>query len=189
MKSDMRTAAVALWRRLDTVGTDVARLSRRGTGWLLAGTAVFLHDKKPARLNYDLELNPDWTTSRGIIRGFLGENPVEQTIVRDADGWSMNGTKVPGLEHLHDLDLGFTPATNLPYLRRANLNIGEAIDRAVAWWEPGVATLQSLPQHYRRRDEQAYWYESPTVSYEAILEFSDNGFARNYPGLWVMESE
>lgn len=189
MESDTNNAAVALWRRLDTVGTDAARLSRNGAGWLLAGSAVFLHDKKPARLNYDVELNPDWTTSRGTIRGFIGGDPVDQTILRDAGGWSMNGSKVPGLAHLHDLDLGFTPATNLPYLRRANLAMGEAIDRAVAWWEPGVATLQNLPQHYQRHDELTYWYESPTVSYEAVLEFSANGFARNYPQLWVMESE
>jgi hypothetical protein len=168
---------------------DAACLSRQGEGWLLAGTAVCLHDKKSARLQYAVDLNSDWTPSRGTIRGFLGDNPVDQTFRRDAAGWSMNGVKVPGLEHLHDLDLGFTPATNLPYLRRANLTIGEAIDRAVAWWEPGVATLQDLPQHYRRRDEQTYWYESPTVQYEAVLEFSPNGFARNYPGLWVMESE
>src|SRR5688572_28768145 len=128
MKSNTTIEAAALWRRLDTAGTDAARLFRNEAGWRLAGTAVFLHEKQPARLDYDVDLNPDWTTSRGVIRGFFGGNTVDQTILRDAAGWSMNGARVPGLEHLEDLDLGFTPATNVPYLRRANLEIGEATD-------------------------------------------------------------
>ncbi len=181
--------AAALWRRLDTVGTDAARLFRNGPGWRLAGTAVFLHEKEPARLDYELDLDPDWSTTRGVIRGFLGRRTVDQTILRDAAGWSMNGVRVAGLEHLKDLDLGFTPATNLPYLRRAHLAIGEAIDRAVAWWEPGAATLIELPQHYRRRDEHTFWYESPTGPYKAELELAASGFVRNYPQLWVLESE
>jgi uncharacterized protein len=189
MNSDPTIEADALWRRLDTVGTDAARLFRDRAGWELAGTAVFLHEKKPARLEYLVELNPDWTTSRGVVRGFVGRTVVDQIFVRDATGWRMNGVKVTGLEHVMDLDLGFTPATNLPYLRRANLKIGESIDRAVAWWEPGALTLQNLPQHYQRRDERTYWYSSPTGPYEAVLEFAANGFARNYPQLWVLESE
>jgi hypothetical protein len=189
MKTHAKIEAAALWRRLDTIGTDVALLIRRSAGWRLAGTAMFVHEKKPARLDYEVDLNANWTTSQGVIRGFLGSTLVDQTILRDASGWSMNGQRVPGLEHLDDLDLGFTPATNLPYLRRANLGVGEAIDRAVAWWEPGVATLQELPQHYQRRDQRTYWYESPTGPYQAVLEFAANGFARIYPQLWVMESE
>jgi uncharacterized protein len=189
MPTTMRLEATALWRRLDTIGTDAARLFRNQSGWQLQGTAVFLHEKQPARLDYELDLHADWTTARGVVRGFLGADAVEQIFERDATGWSMNGNRLAGLEHLKDLDLGFTPATNLQYLRRANLKIGESIDRPVAWWEPGTSTLVDLPQRYQRRDERAYWYESPTVNYEALLEFAANGFARNYPQLWVLESE
>lgn len=189
MKNTMTIEASALWRRLDTVGTDAARLFRQPAGWRLAGTAIFLHEKKPARLDYDVDLNSDWSTARGVVRGFLGGEAVEQTFLREADGWRMNGTQLPGLEHLKDLDLGFTPATNLPYLRRANLRVGEKIDRAVAWWEPGTAALVELPQRYHRRDERTYWYESPMGPYEALLEFAPSGFARSYPQLWVLESD
>ena len=185
-----KSEASALWRRLDTVGTDAARLFRNSTGWRLEGTAVFLHEKAPARLDYELDLNVDWTTARGVVRGFLGGNAVDQNFVRDdTAGWSMNGKNLPGFEHLKDLDLGFTPATNLQYLRRANLDVGEKIDRAVAWWEPGTDKLVDLPQRYHRRSELTYWYESPQGGYEAMLEFAPSGFARSYPGLWVLESE
>ncbi|HTO04916.1 MAG TPA: putative glycolipid-binding domain-containing protein [Opitutus sp.] len=181
--------ASAFWRRLDTSGSDAARLYQTKTGWRLAGTAVFLQDKAPARLDYTLDLGADWTTERGVITGFVGGTIIDLMIVRDAASWSMNGTKTEGLEHLKDLDLGFTPATNLPQVRRANLRVGESIDFAVAWWEPGTATLVELPQHYRRRSERTYWYESPSGPYRAELEIASNVFVRSYPGLWVLESD
>ena len=180
--------ASAFWRRLDTSGSDTARLWQTTSGWRLTGTAVFLEARKPARLDYTLELGADWTTREGTISGFVGESTIDLTIVRDATGWSFNGLPAAGVEHLKDLDLGFTPATNLPQVRRANLTIGESIDLTVAWWEPGAATLVALPQHYRRRAERTYWYESPTGPYREELEFAANGFVRSYPGLWVLES-
>jgi uncharacterized protein len=185
---DSTVEAVALWRRLDTLGTDAARLTRHTGGWTLFGTAVFLPDKQPARLDYEVELHIDWSTSRGVVRGFIGATAIDQTFVRYAAGWSVNGERVAGLDDVQGLDLGFTPATNLPFLRRANLKVGDAIDRAVAWWEPGASTLQLLPQQYRRRDELSYWYRSPMGPYEAVLEFAPNGFARVYPQLWALES-
>ena len=181
--------ASAFWRRLDTTGSDAARLYQSRTGWRLAGTAVFLKDKAPARLDYALDLGTDWTTERGVITGYVGGTIIDLTIVRDAAGWSMNGRRAAGFEHVKDLDLGFTPATNLPQLRRAALQIGESVDFGVAWWEPGAAMLVELPQHYRRRSERTYWYESPSVAYRAELEIAPNGFVRSYPDLWVIESE
>jgi hypothetical protein len=155
----------------------------------LVGTAVFLQEKEPARLDYALDLGADWTTERGVITGFIGATAIDQTFIRDATGWSMTGIRIAGLEHLKDLDFGFTPATNLPQVRRANLKLGEAIDFDVAWWEPGATTLVKLPQHYRRRGEHTYWYESPSGPYQEELELAPNGFVRSYPRLWVLESE
>jgi hypothetical protein len=37
---------------------------------------------------------------------------------------------------------------------------------------------------YERRSETSYWYEAPTVPYQASLEIAPNGFVRSYPGLW-----
>ena len=186
---DAALKAAAFWRRLDTSGSDAAHLYQTRTGWRLAGTAVFLQDKEPARLDYTLELRANWTTERGVISGFVGGTMIDLTMVRDAAGWSINGTKKASLDHLQDLDLGFTPATNLPQLQCANLRIGEAADFAVAWWEPGTSELVELPQHYRRRSECIYWYESPSVHYSEELEVAPNGFIRSYPGLWVLESD
>jgi uncharacterized protein len=45
-------------------------------------------------------------------------------------------------------------------------------------------SLIELPQRYERRGEASYWYEAPTVPYQALLEIAPNGFVRSYPDLW-----
>jgi uncharacterized protein len=178
----------ALWRRLDAPGHDAASLSSRAGGWRLQGTGVFAHEGLPACFNYELDLADDWATVRARILGFIERQRIDATIVREGRGWLFNGSRVAGLESLVDLDLAFTPATNLQHLRRTALQIGEEAEIPVAWLQPGAATLIELPQRYKRLDEYRYWYRAPSVSYEAILELAPNGFVRSYPGLWQLEA-
>jgi hypothetical protein len=176
--------AFALWRRLDTPGHDAALLSRTAAGWSLRGTAVFEHDGGPACLGYLVELDPGWRTRRGSVEGFLSGRPVRALVERDARGWTLDGTAVPGLEHLIDLDFGFTPATNLQQLRRAGLRIGGSVDLPVAWIDVELGALVELPQRYERIGPHEYAYDAPTVPYSATLEIAPNGFALTYPRFW-----
>jgi hypothetical protein len=96
----------------------------------------------------------------------------------------VNGAAVPGLEAYVDLDLGFTPATNLTQLRRVALAPGESAEVPVAWIDAPDGVLQALPQRYERRSATTYWYESPTAGYAELLELAPGGFVRRYPGLW-----
>jgi hypothetical protein len=178
----------ALWRRLDAPGHDAASLSRRADGWSLQGTAVFEHDGQPACASYELNLANSWATVRARVLGFVADERIDATIVRDDLGWLFNGSRVSGLETLVDLDLAFTPATNLQHLRRTALRIGEEAEIPVAWLQLGTGTLIELPQHYKRLDEHRYWYRASSVSYEAILELAPNGFVRSYPDLWQIEA-
>ncbi len=177
-----------LWRRLDVPGHDAARLAATGGGWLLTGAAVFLHERGPASLTYAVRLDAAWATVSGRIRGFLGEGEVDHAIERTGGGWLLDGKLQPGLAHLVDLDLGFTPATNLQQLRRVGLGVGGTVETPVAWFDPGESALRELPQTYRRCDETRYEYEAPTVPYRGVLEMAASGFVRIYPQLWVMEA-
>lgn len=179
----------AIWRRLDTPGHDAARLSRVDTGWQLDGTAVFVDADGPARLHYTLELAPTWETRSATVRGFLGSTTVQVEITRDAEGWTFNGARI-GLAHLVDLDLGFTPATNLQHLRRVGLRPGQEADIDVAWLDDKARAISELPQHYRREGPSTYRYDSPTTGYHEVLEMSPtSGFVRVYPGLWELERD
>jgi hypothetical protein len=91
---------------------------------------------------------------------------------------------VPNLGACPDLDFGFTPATNLPPLRRLALEVGQAAAAPAAWLDVAAEMLTLLPQRYGRRTEALYWYESPSVAYAVLLEVTPEGFVRRYPGLW-----
>ena len=180
--------AYAFWRRLDTPGHDACRLEQLPAGWQLEGTAVFLHEGAPSRLTYRVACDTTWATRHGHVHGWLGDQTVDWTSLRTRHGsWTLNGNAVPGLETFVDLDLSFTPATNLQQLQRVKLADGESADVPVTWLDPTAGTLSELPQRYERRGESAYWYESPSAGYSGLLELAANGFVRTYPGLWEMQ--
>jgi len=174
----------AAWIRLDRPGRDAALLELNDGGWLLRGAAALDHEGGSAAVAYQVEVDARWETRRGVISGFLGDQTVRHEIRRDDAGWRLNGLRVEGLEHLVDLDYGFTPATNVLQLSRIALKPGQRADVPVAWFDLDSASLIELPQSYERRSETSYWYEAPTVPYRALLELAPNGFLRSYPGLW-----
>ena len=181
--------AAILWRRLDTPGHDACRLEGDETGWRLDGAAVFQHEGAPARLAYRVACDGMWRTRDGHVRGWVGRREMDVRIVRAADGaWSINGRVVQGLEPCVDLDLGFTPATNLLSIRRLALTDGQAAAVPVAWLDVMADTLEVLPQRYERRTPTTYWYESPTAGYTALLETTPAGFVSRYPDLWETDA-
>lgn len=180
----MSVSASASWRRLDAPGRDVCHLEQNDIGWRLEGTAEFAHEAGPALISYAVQCDMRWQTVSGEVSGSVGERKVEALIGRNGKDWTLNGAVVPGLEHLVDLDFGFTPATNLQQLRRVSIVADEAMYLPVVWYDIDECTLTQLPQMYERRSLRTFWYQSPTVGYEALLELEPNGFIRRYPGLW-----
>jgi hypothetical protein len=174
----------AAWIRLDRPGCDAALLLPGSDGWLLRGAAAFDHDGGSAAVAYQVEVDARWETKRGVISGLLGEQTIQHEIRRDDQGWTLNGGAVQGLEHLVDLDYGFTPGTNVLQLSRLALKPGQRAEVPVVWFDLDSASLVELPQTYERRAEASYWYEAPTVPYRALLEIAPNGFVQSYPGLW-----
>jgi hypothetical protein len=184
------TRASILWGRLDTPGHDACDLRASERGCKLAGSAVFVHAGRPARLDYSVTCDRSWHTQRGELRGSIGTESVDFTITRSADGlWAHNGAVVRGLEACVDLDLGFSPATNLLQLRRLALPVGSAADAPAAWFDVSSGRLELLFQRYERRSKSTYWYEAPRFNYAALLEVNAVGFVRRYPGLWEVQAE
>jgi hypothetical protein len=179
--------ASMLWRRLDTPGRDACRLEKTPSGWTLRGAAVFRMAGEAANLSYSVDCDGDWKTVSGRIAGAVGGRAVDDLIVRENGGWRLNGDPTPGLESLDDLDLSFTPATNVLQLRRVELPTGRPIRLPAAWFDPETRRLSELQQIYERRDALSVYYRAPGVGYEGLLELAPNGFIRLYPGLWEAE--
>lgn len=177
----------AIWRRLDLPGHDAARLTSHASGYHLEGTAIFRNPDGPACLHYAVDVDGDWKATRGRVQGFLGDREISYSISREADGWHVDGVAIPGLDHLCDLDYGFTPATNLLQLQRAGPQGRMKFELPAAWFDVETGTLTELPQTYQLIAENTYRYTAPSVPYEAILELAANGFVKTYPQLWTME--
>lgn len=177
-----------LWRRLDAPGHDACRVEAAASGWTLSGSAVFLHNGTPAQLLYFVSGDDDWRSRRGRVQGFVGPQLVDLAIERAIDGrWTVDGRAIPGLEDCVHLDFGFTPATNFPQLRQLALADGQAAALDVAWIDVPPSALQRLHQRYERRGDLAYWYESPSAGYAALVEVTPAGLIRRYPSLWEVE--
>jgi len=182
------TIASAVWRRLDVPGHDACRLRPSNYGWRIEGTAIYVEGAQPVTLHYALELDAGWRSLRGEVHGWRGARAVSFSMTRLTDGeWSLNGVGVPGLRGCEDLDYSFTPATNLPQLRRIDLPEGAAAEVPAAWFDVETGSLSVLPQRYERRSLGTYWYESISARYAALLEVSGSGFCTEYPGLWTAE--
>lgn len=116
----------------------------------------------------------------------MGSRSVQIEIRRGDNGeWSLDGDPLADLARLVDLDLGFTPATNLIAIRRLGLRIGDASEAPAAWLDVKAGRVDMLAQRYERRSESGYWYQAPIVGYQALLEVNASGFVRHYPGLWT----
>jgi len=174
----------AAWIRLDRPGRDAALLRPIDGGCLLQGAAAFDYEGGSAAVAYQVEAGAGRETRRGTISALVGDEAVRHEIERDDRGWRLDGVAIEGLAHLVDLDFGFTPATNALQLARIALKVGQKAEVPVAWFDLDCASLIELPQSYERRNEASYWYEAPTVPYQAMLEIAPNGFVQSYPGLW-----
>jgi hypothetical protein len=184
------TVASILWNRLDTPGHDACRLIEKHGGWELEGTAVFDKGGTPARLDYSVACDASWRTRWGRVRGWIGPRALDLYIARTAPGaWTLNGDEVLPSMDCVDLDLGFTPATNLIALRRLDLPVGQRTTTFTAWLDDETFKLEVIEQIYRRQAGGTYAYESPRFKYAAVLEVDATGFVRRYPTLWDAVTE
>jgi len=178
-----------LWRRLDQPGHESARLFFQDSLWHLTGTAVFTHHQQPCRLDYLVVCNSEWQTWSGRVTGWVGNETVEIALSADsARGWRLNGTECPAVAGCVDLDLGFSPSTNLLPIRRLGLTVGQEAKVQAAWLGFPSFTLEPLDQLYHRIDVATYRYESAGGRFVTELQVNDAGFVTDYPNFWALEA-
>lgn len=104
-----------------------------------------------------------------------------------AGSWRLNGSAAPAVTSCIDIDLAFSPSTNLLPLRRLNLAVGASASVRAAWLTFPVLALEPLEQRYERWDRDTYRYESNGGAFTAVLRTNKAGFVVDYPGLWRLE--
>ncbi len=191
-----------IWRRIDVPGLEHFQLWDTAAGPRLTGTVILAQDGVPVRLKYAVACAPDWT-SRGVhvaLAQGAGTRHVKLTADAGQRWWRTveevprSGDRalrqppppaeMPEVAGCFDLDLAFTPATNILPLRRLALAPGASRDLTAVWLRfPGLA-VEPLPQRYTLLGERLLRYESRDGSFTADLEVDELGLVVRYPPLW-----
>jgi hypothetical protein len=154
--------------------------------------AVFHDAGSPTALHYRVRCDAEWRTTEATIDGWHGARTVELRVRRARAGsWTLNGVPCPAVAGCIDLDLSFTPATNLLPLRRLDLPVGQAAEVRSAWLEWPAAVLTPLVQRYRRRSVTEYDYEADlpgAAKFVGVLRVEPPGWVLDYSGLWKAEA-
>jgi hypothetical protein len=155
----------------------------------LRGSAVFLHAGHACRLDYEVVCDAGWHTRSGRISGWVGDESIEIEISVDSAGrWRFNGRECLEVAGCIDLDLNFSPSTNLLPIRRLDLAIGQEAPVRAAWLRFPSFSLEPLDQLYRRMGNSYYRYESAGGEFTAALEVDASGLITRYPGFAEPES-
>jgi hypothetical protein len=178
------------WRRLDVPGREEALVERTATGWRLTGRLEAVEADVDARLEYVIDCEADWRTRVALVTGSTSGAPVLFQLAADGQGhWTLDGAALPEVEGALDIDLGFTPATNLLPIRRLDLAVGERADVLTAWLRFPELRLEALAQSYQREAPQVFRYDALVDGepFHARLETDALGRVLRYEGLWEAE--
>jgi hypothetical protein len=151
--------------------------------------ALFQHEQQACQLDYAVVCDEQWLTKTAWVKGWVGEKTIDiEVTVDDPATWRLNGTECLDVAGSTDLDLNFSPATNLLPVRRLNLTIGSEAQVKAAWLRFPDFTLEPLEQIYRRIADFSYRYESAGGTFVTKLKVNTTGFVTSYPGYWVAET-
>ena len=175
-----------LWRGVNQPGHEACRLYHLDAEWCLEGTAVFLtDDRRSCRLSYLIRCDSSWKTLAAAVSGWLGNDEVNIDLTVDTiHHWRLNGFEKPAVRGCIDVDLNFSPSTNLLPIRRLSLAIGQQMEVKAAWLRFPSFELEPLLQIYSRLDEFTYRYSSNGGKFVRDITVNDVGLVTDYPGIW-----
>ncbi len=177
------TVAEARWRALDRDGEDRCRLARVSGGWLLVGHARFHDGDGWAALDYVVRCDDAWHTLSADVAGQHGEREVMISLEQSAGRWWLNGALQRQVDTAYDVDLAFTPATNLMPVRR----LETVLETRAAWLTYPECRVRPLDQIYRRLSPRSVIYAAQQTGFTTQLAVAQSGFVTLYPGLWQEE--
>jgi hypothetical protein len=178
------------WRRLDVAGREQARIEQTAFGWRLTGELEADEAGRRAELGYVIDCERDWRTRQAIVSGVAAGAPVRFEFTADGQGhWTLNGAPLERVEGALDIDLGFTPATNLLPIRRLELKVGERADVRTAWLRFPELRVEVLEQSYWREADRVFRYDALVDGerFRARLDTDQFGRVVIYEGLWEAE--
>jgi hypothetical protein len=177
-----------LWQQTEPFGADFVELQEVLGGWRISGIALFVHQGLPCRLEYAVLVDSLWSTRSVAVHGRTGESVVAVRIaVDESREWALNGKPCTTVSGCHDVDLSFTPATNVLPIRRLRLGVGESAPVRAAWLRFPELVLEPLDQTYLRTGPQSYLYATSS-GFTAELQTRESGLPETYGSYWTAKA-
>lgn len=171
------------WTSASLESNEDCVIHEQPTGVALSGSTTLPLEGGLGRIDYELEADADWRALGAIIT-VSGRVDRRITIDRSGDSWTIDGEPRPDLAGCIDIDLGWTPATNILPLRRRPVAIGESVITTAAWVRFPELDVVPATQTYIRSAADKVVYRSPT--FEAELEVTRAGVVTRYgDDLWL----
>lgn len=176
-----------LWKRLDTHGLEECMAHKIDHHQILYGKSMFFEDEKICNLNYRVLCDMNWRSAGASVKGYIDEKEISVEIIKNGETWLVNNQEQQTLKNCSEIDLGFTPSTNLmPIKQMMERNLTE-LEIETAWLKFPELRFEPLEQRYTRLSDMNYSYESSN-GIKTELQINEFGFVIDYPGQWVFIS-
>jgi uncharacterized protein len=189
-RSPGRPFSARLWELVGGTGLERFQLVRQPETWILQGTIIRLHERRPIEARYSVVCDLHWRTLNCDVA--LRDHDGERSVVAENQNgfWIVNGKQHPEIKGCIDIDLEWSPSTNSLPIRRLNLAEGAESELVnAAWIRFPELTLQRLPQTYFRLGSRRYRYSSGDDTFNAELLVDEHGIVEDYKGYWEHRSE
>jgi len=176
----MRTV---LWRRIDGNGFDRCTVSAGPDGHRITGTALFAADGVAHEIRYSVLTDAAWHTR--TVGVSLSTSRGDRTLALSADGagaWSAGDAPLIDLFGAIDVDLAWTPATNILPVKRLALEPGQTADISVVMLDHTDHEVHKANQRYECLAPGRYRFSAGSFATELLVD--DEGLVTTYPGEW-----
>lgn len=181
----MANESIIVWRRLDQVGLEYCELTSLDAGPRISGTLVGIEESRRYRIEYSVQCDPQWRTREAEIEAAIDGKQKRLLLQVSSDGlWKLSGHPAQQLSGCQDIDLAFSPATNIIAIRRLKLAVGAVGLSRAAWVSFPAMSISILEQTYRRLSETTYQYRTDDGAFETMLTVTEQGLVISYPPFW-----
>jgi uncharacterized protein len=171
------------WAKEDPFGAEFAEARIESDRMRANGIAIGV-DPSPYRLDYELETEGEFVTSRLLVTATEEGAERRLDLRRSPDGEWTADRGLPDLADVLDCDLGLSPLTNtMPVLRHRLLEGGEPVELSMAWVSVPDLGVHRSRQRYVPVADGIVRFESLDGSFSAEIVFDSDGLVRDYPGI------
>lgn len=160
-----------LWHCSVLSSSEHASLRESEDGYRLQGVVAVPLGDIPCHIDYTVVVDRQWRASDARAR-VATPSGVREIVLRShpTGGWELDGVPAPHLRTCHDIDLGWTPATNTIPIRRLGLGIGETATISAAWVRFPELDVVTNEQQYTRVADDRWQYRSGEFDFELATD-------------------